>query len=315
MLRLLFSQASEQQFIHRVEVPISYSALFFRVTGTGTATPPAIRDIGRLRYSIRQQPVVDADGDMLAHLASHWYGSSEFNATVSGAFNFSVLIPRSYLGDKNVERVTKADAAIFETSFSSNLFTNIASGFLAELYAVTAEGPQSYNLLLFQQAYPTIAAGQVYTDDLSTVENVCAAYISDVVGGVLTLVASNIDRVRARKGDNLVDCSRTALMAYTAIKYAQEGANNGSATQLMAEIIGLDGSDLSSRLEDQYNLTVQTTGGSAVPQVLTVGFKPNPDRLGESSAEIADRLQRAKRVKAANNKTRALTFLDQTTGV
>lgn len=309
-LRLLFSSSQEAQFLHRIEIPISYSALYFRVTGTNGATPAALRDVGRLRFSIRQQPVIDADADYLASLSNHWFGSNEFSSTGSGAFNFSVMLPRSFLGDKNVERVTKQDAAIFETTFTPTFFTNIASGFLAELYAVTAEGPQTYNLLLFQQAYPTIAAGQVYTDDLSTVENVVAAYISDVVGGVLTLVGSNLDRLRARKGDVDTDVSRTAAMAYTATKYAIEGAANPSTSQLLAELFGLDGSDLSTRLMDTYKLTVQTgTGGSAVPQILTVGFKPNPDRMSESRAEIIDRLQRVERDKQAAGKTRALQVL------
>lgn len=308
MMRLLFSSSQEAQFLHRIEIPISFSALFFRVTGTNGVTPATLRDVGRLRYTVRQTPYVDGDADYLAALSNHWYGSSEFSSTASAAFNFSVMIPRSFIGDNNVERVTKADAAIFETTFTSTLFTNIASGFLAELYAVADEGQQSYNLLLFQQAYPTIAAGQVYTDDISTTENVCAAYVSDIISGVLTLfnvTASNIDRIRCRKGDIDTDVSRAAAMAYTATKYNIEGATNPSTTQVIAEIFGLDRSDFSTRLEDSYKLTIQTgAGGTSVPQVMTVGFRGNPDRLGESTDEIRDRIQRAQRSAAAAGKTR-----------
>jgi len=314
-LRRLFSSSQEAQFLHRIEIPISYSALYFRVTGTNGATPAAARDVGRLRFSIRQQPVVDADFDYLQAVANHWNGSSEFTSTGSGAFNASVLIPRSFIGDKNVERVTKADAAIFETSFTSTLFTNIASGFLAELYAVTEEGPQSYNLLLLQQTLPTIAASSLYTDDISTTENLCAAYISDVVASVLTLASSNINSLRARKGDVTIDVFRTALMAYTAQKYNIEGAANPSTTQVLAEIFGLDGSDLSARLLDQFNLTVENgSGGTSLPQILTVGFKPNPDRLGESSAEIRNRLAQVRQEKTAAGKTRALQVVSALTG-
>jgi len=311
MLRRLFSSSQEAQFLHRIEIPVSYSALLFRVTGTNGATAATARDLGRLKFSIRQQPVIDADADFLQALQNHWFGSIEFSSTASGAFNASVFMPRSFLGDKNVERVTKADAAIFETTFTQNLFDRIASGFLAELYAVVEEGPQSYNLLMFQQAYPTIAASQVYTDDLSTVENVCASYISDVVSSVLTLVGGNIAQVRARKGDVTIDASTGALQAYTACKYAIEAAANPSASETIAEIFGLDKSSLSARLEDTYNLQVTVgSGGTCVPQILTVGFKPNPDRIGESAAEEADRFARARKSAAAAGKTRKLTMME-----
>jgi hypothetical protein len=316
MLRLLFASAQPAQFLHRIEIPISMSALYFRVTFTNIAGQTAtLREIGRLRFSIRQQPVVDADADYLSALANHWYGSNEFISTVALPFRWSCFIPRSFVGDSNVERVTKSDAAIFDTSFTSTLLGKVTAGtFLAELYAVSGEGPQSYNLLLFQQAYPTVAANSNFVDDLSSVENVCAAYISDVVTGVLTLAGSAIDRVRARKGDVTVDASRTALMAYTATKYNIEGAGDASTTQILGELFGMEGSDFSARLEDRYNLTVQTGATTATPQMLTVGMKPNPDRLGESTAEIQDRLSRAKRDKAASGKTRALSVIDATTG-
>lgn len=318
MLRLLFSSAQAAQFLHRIEIPISCSALLFRVqfTETNGAAAVPIRDIGRLRYTIRQQPCVDADADFLSTLSNHWYGSNEFSSTNNGAFRWSCFIPRSFVGDNNVEKVTKADAAIFDTSFTATFLSRVASGFLAELYAVSAEGPQSYNLTLFQQAYPTVSASQTFVDDISTVENVCAAYVSDLVGApaVLTLVGSNIDRIRARKGDITVDVSRQAAMAYTATKYNIEGAGDASTSQLIAEIFGMEGSDFSSRLEDRYNFTTQIgSGGTATPQVLTVGLKPNPDRLGESASEIKDRIARAKKDKASQGKTRALSIIEAAT--
>jgi hypothetical protein len=324
MLRLLFSSSSTSQFIHRIEIPIAYSGLVFRLTGTNAAAQQlALRELGRLRFSIRQQPVVDADMDYLISLADHWYGSSEFVSTLAGRFAASVFIPRSFIDDKNVERVTKSDAAIFETSFTSTLVTKLAgSPFLAELYAVVADGPQSYNLLMFQQAYPTVSANQVYIDDISTTENVCAAYISDTQNTVLGLnvagTLSNISRVRVRKGDQVTDVSIGAALAYTAQKYRREGATDPTGPAIntvLAEILGMDASDLSTRLDDTYNLAIQTGGGAAIPQILTVGFKPNPDRLAESAGEISDRLQRGKRTKTAAGKTRALSWLDSTAGV
>lgn len=313
-LRLLYNSSQESQFLHRIEVPISYSALFFRVTGTNdTGVAAAAREVGRIRFSIRQQPIIDADFDYLQALQALWYGTSEFASATAGAFAASVMIPRAFLGDTNVERVTKSDAAIFETNFTPGLFSDIASGFLAELYAVVAEGPQTYNLLMHQQTQPTVAAGQVYPDDISTVENVCAAYLSDIVSSVLTLAGSNINRVRVRKGDVDTDSQIAASQAYTAAVYRREGVT--VANEPIIEIFGLAGSDLSARLEDTYKLTVQTgTGGTASPQILTIGFKPNPDRLAESAGEIRSRLDRAKRQKAATNKTRALQVINTVTG-
>lgn len=317
MIRRLFSSSQEAQFLHRIEVPVSFSALIFRVTGTNGATPATARDVGRLRFTVRNKPFVDADFDFLQQIEDHWFGSREFSSTASGAFNASVLIPRSFIGDRNVEYINKADEAVFETTFTQNLFDRIASGFLAELYAVVDEGPQSYNLTFFQQSYPTLSASQIYTDDISTVENVCAAYVSDIVSSVLTLIGGNLQtgNVFARKGDLEVNASVFALQAYTGAKYALEGVSNPAATsgtgEPIVELFGHDKSDLSARLVDSYKLQFTNgSGGTSTPQILTVGMYPNPDRLGESAAETKDRYANVKKAKAAAGKTRQLTVLE-----
>lgn len=313
MIRRLFSSNIQATFQHRIEQPISYSALFLRVTGTnGAGVAATAREVGRVRLQIRNQAIIEADFDYLQQIVNLYGGSSEFVSTVAGAFQASVLIPRSFPGDGNVERVNKADAALFEVNFTPALFADVLpAGFLVELYAVCEEGGQAYNFTILQQTYPSVGASSFYVDDVSITENVCAAYLSDVVGGNLTLSGSNLLAARTRKGDLVYDGFVSAMQAATVGKYKVEGVVN-PLTFPVVELFGLQGSDLSARLEDIFNLEVQTSAvGSATPQILVLGWKANPQRLQESRDEIGRRVERAKIVAAQSNKTRKLAVVDQ----
>lgn len=285
-MRLLMAETDTANFIHRFNTSISYSALMFRITGTNDATGFTLAQIGRLVLRIRNTTYVDIDFACMAALDNIAGGIAEATnlGVNAGVYAASVLIPRGYFDD-NVEFVTPADTAEFAIQFNTNVSGHTASGFLAELYAVEEHGLQSYNLMIKQQELNVAGAGNI-PDQVITVENITAMYITDIVASVFTLASSTISRMRFTVG-NLFggEFSTGAILAKTNLINRIE-----TAQSLMAEVFAAKVGDISSKLEDTAQVVFTTTGASR-PQTITMGVSFNPNKLSETAGVTSARLQ------------------------
>lgn len=302
---LLHSDDSETFFFHKIDQPLSFNALVFRITGTNPATALTRAAVGRIRYSIRQKVMVDASFEFLSHMGSVLFGHSEFLSTVSGAMNMTVIIPRFYLDD-NIEYVTKEDNATFEITFGS-LVVNQTS-FLAELYARTDEGLQNYNLRIIQ-AENSLAGAGTFAQTISSVENICSVFLGDTQSTALDMADANtaIDRIQGNVGGKKFNMSRGAAVAATNMV----NDCRVSSTVLfenIVEIFSADVGDLSSRLDDSVDVTL-TLAGAALPQFLVVGMDFNPNKQQETAFMLANKLGFVQNQKAQAGKHRTVTSL------
>lgn len=299
-MRLLMAETDTANFIHRINTSISYSAFLFRITGTmAAASNFTLAQIGRLVYRIRNTTYVDCDFACMSALDNIAGGVAETTGlgTNNVPFAASVLIPRGYFDD-NVEFVTPQDTAEFAIQFNTNVATNSTGAFLAELYAIEEHGLQSYNLMIKQQELNIGGAGNI-PDNIITIENITAMYVTDIVGGVFTLAASPVTRMRFTVG-NLFggEFATGAILAKTNLANRVE-----TAQSIMAEIFAAKVGDISSKLEDTAQV-VFTTTAAARPQTISLGVSFNPNKLSETAAIASQRLQGKLTAKEGSGKRR-----------
>lgn len=304
---LLHSDDNESRFFYRFNRTSSHHSLFFRISGTMSVSPFTAREIGRLRYRVRNKILIDADVDFLAAYAKIVGGAQEATLGASAAFSYSVIIPR-YHGFANVELIEPGDNGLFSVDFDSNVGTQ-ATNFLAELYAIPEEGLNPYQLRMIQSEN-TVGTGRFPLDSpTGAVENIAAMYLSDIVSGALTVTGSNIDRYEGQIGNQDLDASVAAALEATRAKSPSAGASYADCV----EVHSADIADLAGRLYDSADLKVDTSG-AATPQLLTLGYDFNPDKqLDAAQIRNAVYLSQLRR-KAGQGMIRNLAGLRQLTG-
>lgn len=304
---LLHSDDNESRFFYRFNRTSSHHSLLFRISGIMSATPFTAREVGRLRYRVRNKVLVDADCDFLQAYAKIVGGSAEATLGASAAFSYSFVLPR-YHTFANVELIEPGDNALFSVDFDSNVGTQ-ATNFLAELYAIPDEGLNPYQLRMIQSEN-TVGTGRFPLDSpTGAVENIAAMYLSDIVGGALTVTGSNIDRFEGQIGNQDLDASVVASLEATRAK--SPGA--GSAFADCVEVHSADMADLAGRLYDSADLKVDTSG-AATPQLLTLGYDFNPDKQLDAAQLRNAVWQGQLRRKAGQGMVRNLAGLRQLTG-
>lgn len=318
---LLHASDSESFFHYRFDRTMQVSAFFFRLTGTNdTADDVDLGDVGRIRYAKRGKTLIDASFEALSAFASIVAGTSEYESATTGAFNMSILIPRFWLDD-NVELITPEDNATFEISFGSQYQSDVASGHLAELYALEESGIQSYELKILESNDSLSSSGTYSLNSPpGTMENIVWLGVSDTnpggTPGVMTLASSNVDRINGHVGDARFEMSTAAGLALTRTKnelpsdVGDQGLTSAADWEFMVEVFAAEIGDLTSRLADTGVLQV-TTSGAADPVALWVGMEFNPNKLADTAMRAEARFKAALDRKAVAGKTRSVQTLKQ----
>jgi len=305
-MRLLDSAMNELvTYLYPIRIPVSYSALLVRITGTTNAVAAGvvIADFGRVQLRIRGNTILDMDWPLINALDNVGGGIPEatgLGAAVT-AFAVSILIPRNYFDD-NVEMLSPNDNAEFQIQFGPNIATNVnnALAFNVELYAIEEFGVCAYHLMLKQNEENIAGAGTI-PSTINYIENICALYVSDIPGGlqIRTLVASGISRIRYTIGNKFAgDFSLGAGLAKTNLNNRVEAAQS-----LICEVFAAKVGDISSMMEDQAQL-IFTTTAAARPQIIALGKMYNPNKLTETANQATARLQEQLVVKDNTGKKR-----------
>jgi len=308
-MHLLKASDDETFFHYRFDRVSQHSALVFRLTGTNGATATTLNDVGRIRYTVRGRTLVDSSFEYLSGLTKVFGGDPITTSTISGPLDLAVLIPR-FWGDDNIELIDPSDNATFEISFGGNVATRVASGFLAELYAIPEIGLNSYQLMLMESSDSIGGAGVFQmASPPGTMENIVACYMSELVSNVLTLSSGLITRVDGNIGSAAkINASIGALKAITNMKNEL-----GGSFDLLAEIYSADIGDLAGRLNDSLNLNVHVSAASE-PRMLLVGLAFNPDKLAQSAALLTNDFNQSLNRKQAAGHRRSVQVLRTVSG-
>lgn len=277
-MKLLKADTDTAHFVCNIDTTLSVLGYFFRITGTNPVTELTKDDVGRPRYRYRNTTLVDASFAFLHHMGNITFGNMPFTSVGSGAMEMGIFIPR-FWRDDNVEFVEKMDNAVFEIVFGSAVADQ--TGFLAELYAIEAEGINSYHLKYIQHGESYGGAG-TFPETYSQ-ENLLQAYISAFVTPDTTLVGSNITRLSFSLGNQKGDASIGAHLNWTNIVRRLE-----TAFVLAVDMVSAEG-DITARLHDKLDIQFEVSGAS-YPQILVLSALFNPDKFALTSEMFKNRL-------------------------
>jgi len=298
-MKLIEADTNLTRFLCNIDTALSVSAFFFRVSGTNDAGETLTKgNIGRVKYRVRNTTLVDASFEMLHHMGNILFGALPAVSTIADAFEFGIVIPR-FWNDNNVEFIEKEDNAVFEITFDSAFDSAVASG-LVELYAIEAEGIQSYNMKLIQHGESYGGAG-TFPETYSQ-ENILQAFFSDLVGGVNTLNTTTIGRVAFALGDQKGEGSVGAFLSWTNIIDKLE-----TAIDLCADLVAAEG-DITARLNDKLDVSWEVTAAS-YPQILMLSALFNPNKLKLTQNLYRHRLYRKLQEAQIKEKTRTLEVI------
>jgi len=308
-MHLLKASDDETFFHYRFDQVSQHSALIFRLTGTNGATKCELNDVGRIRYTVRGRTLVDASFEYFAALTKTFGGDAITSTTASGALDFAIIIPR-FWGDDNIELIDPSDNAVFEISFGPNVATRVASGFLAELYALPEIGLNTYQLMIMESSDSIGGAGVFQmSSPPGTMENIVACYMSEIVSSVLTLSSGTITRIDGNIGGAAkINATIGALRALTNMKNEV-----GGTFDLSAELYSADIGDLAGKLNDSLNLNVHVSGASE-PRMLLVGLAFNPDKLAQSAALLTNDFNQSLNRKQSAGHRRSVQVLRAVSG-
>lgn len=298
-MKLIEADTNLTRFLCNIDTALSVSAFFFRLSGTNDTGQTLTKDnIGRVKYRVRNTTLVDASFSFLHHMGNILFGALPAVSTIADAFEFGIVIPR-FWNDNNVEFIEKEDNAVFEITFDSAFDTAVASG-LIELYAIEAEGIQSYNMKLIQHGESYGGAG-TFPETYSQ-ENILQGFFSDLVNDVTTLNTTTIGRVSFSLGDQKGEGSVGAFLSWTNIIDKLE-----TAIDLAADLVAAEG-DITARLNDKLDVSWEVTAAS-YPQILLLSALFNPNKLKLTQNLYRHRLYRKVQEAQIKEKTRTLEVI------
>lgn len=314
-MKLIHSSDDRTLFLHKIAQPVQFSAFCLRISGDQAAAQSLTKDeIGRVRYYKRGKTIFDVDFRYLAWLTDALGGTyTEINAGAGGLFSMFIVIPR-FLVNRQVEKVDPEDNAVFQIQFGAAVLTQ-ADSLLTELYIMPEEGVQEYDLTLQQYTFQYGAAG-TFPIDVTTVENIVAAYLSDssvVAAYDMAGASSLINRVVGSVGPYPIDASKDALIDKTMMKYELQAWITAGTQRHFVELFFADtGADI-ARLSDSININLQTTGATT-PELLLIGAPLNPDKIAQTTTALQQRYRQVSEAKRLSGKYRQVSGLGMIEG-